>query len=167
MKKVLYILLVFLITSCHAFVGGGGGEGNRTSVIFNVSAISSDSCRCRANKFKIDSNLGARCRPIDSMLISYSRNGNMPIVYTDSIGLTQKTVVSNNFGRYYFIKKGFSVVSAILNFDPKSKMHVQASGCDVFLKRIGTLNPVYYVAVVIKPNPKKGVKLIPYNSSKN
>jgi len=102
------------------------------------------------------------------MKISSSRNGTEAQGFTDSLGLSRSINALQTRQRFYFIKAGYPVVSTIVNFNPKSKMLVQASGCEVYAKRLTSVTgTVYYVSVVIKPNPKKGVKLVPYRPAGN
>ena|ERR1700722_12136279 len=167
MPKTIYILLLLLISSCHAFVGGGGLPTEGPSVIFNVRSNSNDTCHCRANKLAVDSTFGYKCNAIDLLNISYTKNSMQLFATTDSLGFTTKHTLSSDVGlkRFYFLKKGFPAAYLNIDFTPKSKRLPQAVGCDVYMQHL--TNGVYYYTIIIKPLAKKGVKLIPYKGNNN
>ncbi len=155
--------MLLFVCSCHAFVGGGGGlprEG--PSVVFNVRSNNSDTCRCTANKFVIDSTFGYNCSAIDLLNISYTKNGRQIFATTDSLGFTTKHTYNEGVGleRFYFLKKGFPAAYVNIDFTPKSKRPLQAFGCEVHVQHLAS--GVYYYTVIIKPIAKKGVKLVPH-----
>jgi hypothetical protein len=160
MRKLVYIIPLILLYGCGGM--GGGIPAAGPQIVFNVLSNSNDSCRCKANKFNPDTTFGYHCSVIDSLVISHTRNAGQWFAITDSLGTTKKNIVYAGPMSFYFIKKGFPTAHVNIDLTPRAKVPVRAFGCEIHTTRMGY--DLYYYTVIIKPLPKKGVRIVPYTA---
>ncbi|HTA84257.1 MAG TPA: hypothetical protein VK783_15035 [Bacteroidia bacterium] len=163
--KVFCAILLVSLAACRGFVDTGPPVNMNNKVVFNVYSNSSDSCRCLANKFKIDTSLGFHCDVVDSVKISDSRSGKTTLEYTNEVGMTPSYELYGEHWRLYFIKKGIPGAYVNINFSPKAQTPIQGVGCDAYMRKSGI--GIYDVIIVLKPKIKKGIKIIPYTGVTN
>jgi hypothetical protein len=163
--KLLYLVLSISLVACRGFIDTGPPTNLNNKVIFNIYCNNGDSCRCLANKFKLDTTLGFHCDVADSVKISDSRSGKTTLEYTNEVGMTPSYELYGEHLQLYFIKKGIPGAYININFSPKAKLPIQGVGCDAYMRKLG-IN-VYAIIIVLKPKIKKGVKIVPYKGGAN
>jgi len=165
MKFKLSCIIAFIsLAACRGFIDTGPPSNMNNKVVFNIYINNGDSCRCVANKFKMDTTLGFHCDVADSVKISDSRSGKTTLEYTNEVGMTPSYELYGEYLRLYFIKKGIPAAYVNIDFSPKAKLPIQGVGCDAYMQKLG-IN-AYAIIIVLKPKIKKGVKMVPYTAPK-